>query len=178
MKQVSWAQLLPSGPSIKARDGRSYTFEAGPIIAAFEANNAPLAVDYEHGQDIAAPKGQAAPAAGWIVQLQNRGSELWGLVEWTEKAASFLAEGAYRYVSASFHHDAAHRITRLYGAGLVNRPAFAIEPLRLEPPEPAILQHAAELARQAEAYQAEQSALGREIPIALAVAHINETRTF
>lgn len=176
MTPVSWAQLLPAGPAISMRDGRSYTFEAGPVIEAFKANNGPLAVDYEHGQEHRAQQGLEAPAAGWIVELQSRAADLWGLVEWTEKAASYVAEGAYRYLSASFSHDG-KRITRLQGAGLVNRPGFVLEPLRLEPPEAAIRRQAAELARLAQTYQAEQSALGKHIPIALAVAHVTQTRS-
>lgn len=131
-----WVELFPVGSKIIARDGRSWNYEPQKLIKAFAANNAPLPIDYEHGQDHLAIKGHAAPAAGWIVELQDRGGALWGKVEWTKKAAKLIIERAYRFISPAFTHQKDGEITRLLGAGLVNRPALEMTALSREQQSP------------------------------------------
>ncbi|NKC02381.1 hypothetical protein HED55_00225 [Ochrobactrum haematophilum] len=58
---IQWAQLLPAGPHIDARDGRSWAYDHATVIAAFRANSGPLAVDYEHAQDLLAPRERPRP---------------------------------------------------------------------------------------------------------------------
>lgn len=127
-----WVQLLPAGPRIRARDGRSWSFSPETVLAAFRANNGPLAIDYEHAQDLVAPHGQPAPAAGWVVALEDRGGAIWGQVEWTATAAQMIVERAYRFLSPAMRHTKDGVITRLAGAGLVNRPALEMTALSRE----------------------------------------------
>lgn len=169
---IQWAQLLPVGPRIDARDGRSWTYDPATVIAAFRANSGPLAVDYEHAQDILAPKGTPAPAAGWLVTKEERDGSLWGNIEWTERAAQLIAARAYRYLSPSIRHDAERRITDLNGAALVNRPALYLEPLDIATRDEDAARIGLSIASRAQAYQREQTALGRSITISQAVAAV------
>ena len=129
-----WVEMFPAGPEIAARDGRRWTADADAVIAAFVANNGPLPIDYEHGQDILAERGEAAPAAGWIVELQNRLGAVWARVEWTVRAAAMIAAREYRFISPAFNTTKDGRITRLLGAGLVNRPAIEMKALSRNQP--------------------------------------------
>lgn len=127
-----WVQLFPAGSELKARDGRRWIADPDAVVTAFASNRGPLAIDYEHGQDHLAAKGLEAPAAGWIVQLENRGGAVWGRVEWTDKAAAMVAAREYRFLSPAFNYLKNGKITRLIGAGLVNRPAFEMTALSRE----------------------------------------------
>lgn len=124
-----WVHLLPSAPNINARDGRRWTYEPQIVIDAFAANNGPLPIDYEHGQDILATEGHPAPAAGWIEQLEIRDGGIWGRVDWTAEAIKLIAGRAYRFLSPSFAHLETGEILYLLGAGLVNRPALEMTAL-------------------------------------------------
>lgn len=130
----AWVQLFPAGPELVARDGRRWIADPAAVIAAFASNRGPLPIDYEHGQDHLAVRGEAAPAAGWIVALEDRGGEVWGQVEWTERAAAMIAAREYRFLSPAFNHEKGGRVTRLLGAGLVNRPALEMTALSRETP--------------------------------------------
>ncbi|MEN5278706.1 phage protease [Brucella sp. TWI432] len=130
-----WIELFPAGPKIKARDGREWTLEPSRVLAAFEANRGPLAIDYEHAQAHKAPKGEEAPAAGWIVGLEERAGGIWGHVEWVAKAARQIVDREYRFISPDFNHDRNGLISRLNGAGLVNRPALVLSALAHEQPQ-------------------------------------------
>jgi len=169
---TQWAQLLPAGPRIEARDGRWWTYTPEAVILKFVANEGPLAVDYEHAQDLLAPKGEPAPAAGWVLSMQERDGSLWGRIEWTERAAKLISEKAYRFLSPSIRYDNNRRITGLNGVALVNRPALYLEPLDLtnRDEDAARIGHA--IASRAQAYQQEQTALGRSITISQAVAAV------
>jgi phage I-like protein len=124
-----WVELFPAGPEIQARDGRKWTADPAAVLASFQANNGPLAIDYEHGQDILAENGQEAPAAGWIIELDDRAGAVWAKVEWTARAAKMIAEREYRYLSPAFNHTKDGRVSGLLGAGLVNRPALVMTAL-------------------------------------------------
>lgn len=128
-KPPEWVELLPRGPRLVARDGREWTLNPDVVLAAFAANRAPLAIDYEHAQDHLAPKGQMAIAAGWINKLENRSGSVWGQVEWTAAAAQQIASKEYRFLSPSMRHTRDGVITRLAGAALVNRPALEMTAL-------------------------------------------------
>lgn len=130
-----WIELFPAGPELNARDGRRWTAAPEDVLAAFNANNAPLPIDYEHGQDHLATQGHEAPAAGWIVELENRNGAVWGRVEWTDRAAAMIAAREYRFVSPAFNTLKNGKITRLLGAGLVNRPALEMTALSRETPQ-------------------------------------------
>jgi len=123
--------LMPAG-NIIARDGRTFVNDdPAAIVAAFNANNADLPIDLEHASEIKAPKGEAAPAVGWIKKLVARDGGIAAVVEWTEDGARYLTSKAYRYISPAFAHDKAspYRIKRIVSAGLTNQPAFHLPAL-------------------------------------------------
>lgn len=124
-----WIQLLPAGPSIEGRDGRKWRCaDPQALVAAFNAQKGPLAVDYEHAVDLA-PKGQATPASGWIEELEVRDGALWGRTDWTPKARNAIRDREYRFISPVFAHTATGDITAMIGAALVQRPNLQLQAL-------------------------------------------------
>lgn len=115
-------QLLPFG-EVKSKNGTFKVDESSlkSIITAFEAETNDLVVDYEH-QTL---KGVTAPAAGWIKELVNKGQDgLWARVEWTPKAAEFLKNKEYRYLSPVILLTKDKKAVRLHSAALTNTPAI------------------------------------------------------
>jgi phage I-like protein len=123
-----WVHLVPAG-TFMGRDGRGPYRLADPaaVIEASrrQAGQREIPVDYEHQIDFAAKNGQPAPAAGWIKGLQARADGIWGLVDWTPKAALHIAEREYRYISpviTTKRDGPVSTITGLLRAALVNTP--------------------------------------------------------
>lgn len=167
---VLWANIMPKGPNLVARDGRRWTYSPAEVISAFAANQGPLPVDYEHSQD-RMPKGEPAPAAGWIIGMDERDGALWGKIEWTDRAATMIREREYRFLSASMQLDQGGRVIGLNGAGLVNRPALPVA--ALDPDQTGEIEREARaLASKAQVYQIEQAAMGRAITISEAVTTV------
>lgn len=126
-----WVELLPAGDVIAGRDGRVWRNPAPQaVVDAFLQRNIDLVIDWEHASEHRAPKGEDAPAAGWIKELELREGAIWGQVEWTEKAMGQLQRKEYRFLSPVFlftRDD--HRIVRLTSAGLTNQPNLALKAL-------------------------------------------------
>lgn len=113
-------QLLPAG-SVVGRDGRAWlNSHPGVVLSAFNTHGGPLAIDYEHASE--KDTGAPAPASGWITALEDRGGEIWGTVEWTERAANMIAAKEYRFLSPVFYFDEAMNVVAMKGAGLTNQP--------------------------------------------------------
>lgn len=129
-------QLLPAG-TFRAQDGRPVECPAWVLDEA----NAPMVlaqaqrrinrfvIDYEHQTQQAEHNGQPAPAAGWFdsANLVFRPGE--GLfasaVEWTPRAAEFIRNKEYRYISAVFGYDKQTGVVLfLICAALTNTPAL------------------------------------------------------
>jgi phage I-like protein len=112
-------QLLPAGV-INTVDGRGpYTADIPALAAAFSDR---LPIDENHATDLAGPRGEPAPARGWIVGLEARADGLWAKVEWNESGKALLADKAYRGISPVIAHDASGKITAILRASLVNNP--------------------------------------------------------
>ncbi len=87
-----------------------------------------LVIDYEH-QTLS---GGVAPAAGWIGDLKDGGSE--GLIgtslAWTDKARAHIEADEYRYISPVFAFNHLDKVTgrpvrmALFNAALTNEPFF------------------------------------------------------
>lgn len=122
-----WVKLMPAG-TFRPNDPRQgWTLrDPAAVIAASLASAAGgmLPIDYDHAVDLAAPQGRQAPAAGWMTQLQARADGIWAQVEWTDAGARAVAAREYRFLSPSFLHAKDGTVTRILGAGLVNRPAL------------------------------------------------------
>ncbi len=119
--------MLPSG-NFASRDGRGpYRVEnAAAVIEASRryAGSRQIPIDYEHQTMKAANNGQPAPAAGWIDALQARTDGIWGRVNWTKRAAEFLARREYRYFSPTFLHAPDGTIASIINGALTNTPAL------------------------------------------------------
>jgi phage I-like protein len=128
-----WVELLPRGPRLTGIDGRAWTLDdPQKLIAAFNRRNLSLPIDFEHAQFVKAPKGESAPAAGWIEALEIRDGKTFGRVIWTAKGAEALNSREYRYLSPAMAHDAQRNVMEILGAGLVNRPNFQLAALNNE----------------------------------------------
>lgn len=116
--------VLPAGPEVEGRDGRKWRLEDPEGVAAASLDGMrDIPIDWEHASDIKAPKGEEAPAAGWINRLEVRDGALWGKVEWTERGAAQVAAREYRYLSPLFAHTVKDRVIKqVLSVALTNNP--------------------------------------------------------
>lgn len=125
-----WVELIPAG-RVVGRDGRSWNnSQPQGILAAFTALAMELPVDLEHSTELKAPKGEPAPAAGWIRELADRDGAIWGRVEWNQLGQDLVAGRQYRYLSPVilFHPDSGI-IAGLTSVALTNRPNLTLPAL-------------------------------------------------
>lgn len=116
-------QIIPYGHHTTDKGDFVLDEEAmAAVMADLAGMENDMVIDYEH-QTL---YGGEAPAAGWIKKLVNKGSEgLWAVVEWTERAAGYLANKEYRYLSPVFlKRKSDGHVTRLINAALTNAPAI------------------------------------------------------
>lgn len=72
-------------------------------------------------------KGAAAPAAGWIDQIEVRDDGIWGHVQWTARAKEMLAAKEYSFISPTSIFDPTTReVQIILRAALVNDPAVEL----------------------------------------------------
>jgi len=128
---TSWTQVAKTGSFVSENYGK---FEITPAMLAEMVTNfeaIPRAhVDYDHlsTQEIVAP--EQSKAAGWFTKLETRvgGTQLWGLVEWTKRAAELIKNREYRFISPTFKKIAKSKETgnpigaRLICAAITNTP--------------------------------------------------------
>ncbi|XDF79523.1 phage protease [Aliivibrio fischeri] len=125
-----WVQILPSGPDIQGLDGRSWKSKSPEaLVHAFNKLKMPMVVDYEHGQELKAPNGEEAPAAGWIEELEVRNGELWARVDWTERAKTAINAREYRFLSPAFSYNDQREIMSFSSVGLTNKPNLVMQAL-------------------------------------------------
>lgn len=120
-KAPTHIHLLPAG-EIRTVDGRGpyRVRDVEALIRTSMAGGARLVLDENHATDLAAPRGESAPARGWIVGLQSRADGIWGEVEWTEEGRRLVADKAYRNISPAIRHLADGTVTGVLRASLVN----------------------------------------------------------
>ncbi len=119
-----WVELIPAGQTIKGRDGREFVNDNPQgIVDVFAANGAPLPLDLEHATELKAPNGDAAPAVGWIEELQIReGGAIWGRIDWTDQGRQLVSSRAYRYLSpVLLLPKGKNTIVGIDSAGLTNK---------------------------------------------------------
>lgn len=133
-----WIQVFPMGPEIKARDGRRWTLtNPQDVLDAFARNNADLPADINHATEILGPKGEDAPAYGWIKEFAIRDGLVMARVDWTAEGSALIAGKKYRYVSPAFTHTQDGRITGVRSIALVTQPALDMPALaNLQPTAP------------------------------------------
>ncbi|MFV1934920.1 phage protease [Phaeobacter gallaeciensis] len=129
-----WIQLTPPGPHLTGRDGRQWRLtNPDAVVAEFARNRADLPVDFEHATQVKGAKGDAAPAVGWIKELEARNGAIWGRVEWNDAGRNSIASKGYRYVSPVFTFTkAAKEIRKMISAGLTNQPNLELAALNTE----------------------------------------------
>lgn len=120
-----WIHLCPAG-EIRTRDGRGpyRIVDPAQVIAASLQAGQKLVLDDNHSTDLASPEGRAAPARGWIVELQARDTGVWGRVEWTEAGRQMVESREYRGISPVIGHHKDGRVAAILRASLVNQPNF------------------------------------------------------
>ncbi len=134
-----WLHLVPAG-EFRGNDGRGpyrLTDPAAAIAASSKAGK--LVLDENHATDLAAPRGESAPARGWIVELQSRDDGIWGRVDWTPPGAQLMRDRAYRGVSPAIQVDAkTGRVLAVLRASLTNAPNLPLTSLHHQQQEPAV----------------------------------------
>lgn len=125
-----WVELVPAGVII-GRDGRRWINDRpDSIIEAFNTDGKDMVIDWEHASIHKAPRGDQAPASGWITALQNRNGAIWGRVEWTATGRQAVTSRSYRYISPTFVFEReTNRIIQLLNAGLTNSPNLKLAAL-------------------------------------------------
>lgn len=129
-----WVQLLPAGTS-RGKDGRGpFRVEDPDAIIAnsikLAANTGGmLAVDYNHSTDLAAPDGKPSPAAGWVMRMENRNGEVWGLVEWTPTGLLAVRNREYRFLSPVIMHTPDGVVRSVARAAVTNDPNLTMAAL-------------------------------------------------
>lgn len=120
-----WLHLIPAG-EVRTNDGRGpYRVDNVPALMAWSLKAGDkLVLDENHATDLAAPRGEEAPARGWIVELQQRQDGVWGRVEWTDAGRAKVAAREYRGVSPVIAHRKDGTIVGLLRASLTNKPNF------------------------------------------------------
>lgn len=117
-----WMLLFKAGWG-QLGDGTKFLVDqtAFDLLKAFIASQGnEIHFDYEH----ASLDKTAAPAAGWIKELVwEEGIGIRARVEWTAKAAEFIANKEYKYFSPVFYvRKSDSRISGLDSVALTNRP--------------------------------------------------------
>lgn len=115
-------KLFPLG-LVKSRKGDFLvdTEAYNSIVNHFKEHNVDIPIDYEHQtlQDV------QAPAAGWIKDLSMKPDGVYATVEWTDKAAQYLASKEYRYLSPVVNvRESDRKALMLHSVALTNAPAI------------------------------------------------------
>ncbi len=135
-KAPEWVEMIPPGPYVRGLDGREWLFNADSqqlVLSSFTGRGIDLPIDWEHATQHRAPKGEAAPASGWIKQLEIREGALWANVAWTPGADTQITTRQYRFISPVFDYvESTGQIVRLVSAGLTNTPNFTMTALNQE----------------------------------------------
>lgn len=122
-----WVELIPRGPRLTGRDGRQFDLpDPNVVVNAFKRR---LPFDTCHATHF---PGIAAPAVGWIEQLEVREGAVWGRVAWTPRGRSHLENHEYRFVSPVLQIDPTEdvpRVVALASAGLTNNPNLDLQAL-------------------------------------------------
>lgn len=127
--------LIPAGQSVRGRDGRTWRFSNPEgVVAAFNQLGQELPIDLEHATELKGPKGEPAPAVGWIKKVGVVGGALHAIdYSLTEQGRQLIATQAYKYLSPAILYEGASREIRgISSVGLTNKPNFDLPALNRE----------------------------------------------
>ena len=119
-----WVHVLPvTEGGLETVDGRGpyYVRDAKAIISASMADGE-IPIDQDHATAKAAPRGEQAPARGWISEMAIRDGGIWGKVRWTPEGRELVATQAYRRLSPVIRHRLNGDVIAVREVSLVNRP--------------------------------------------------------
>lgn len=99
-----WYHLVPRGEFAHSESGTMQVLDDAALVSLVNrfkaASAAPgfagLLIDQEH---FSYDPGKSSEAYGWIKEVENRDSGLWGRVEWTDLGQSALANKRYKFLS-------------------------------------------------------------------------------
>lgn len=133
-------ELIQAGQQLVGRDGRSWiNDEPVGVVAALNRRGIDLVVDFEHASEIKAPKGDEAPAAGWVAvnSLESReDGSVWGRVSWTPRGRAAVENREYRYLSPALNVEKfTGRVRSISSIGLVNKPNLFNKALNFQQPK-------------------------------------------
>lgn len=132
-------RLVPIG-AVSGRDGRQWINDnPEQVVHQTQALNkgVDIVVDVEHASEHKAPKGDPAPAVGWIkpTSLQIEDGHITGEIIWNE-SDNPVARREYRYLSPVFLFDKeTNAIIALKSVGLTNNPNLIMGALNQQSPE-------------------------------------------
>lgn len=115
-------RLLPLG-HVKSQKGDFYVDDESVelICRQFKDRALDLPIDYEH-QTL---KDMQAPAGGWIKDIYKGADALMAKVRWTDRAAEYLKNREYRYLSpVVLTRKSDKKVVSLHSAALTNTPAI------------------------------------------------------
>jgi phage I-like protein len=127
-------ELVPAGVTVAGRDGRSWK-NTNPEQAALNSMKrlVKLPIDENHATDLAAPKGGASPAFGWITALNADGrGAIFADVEWTPRGAEAVKNKEYGFISPVFLYSKEGEINCILRAALTNSPNLELPALNAE----------------------------------------------
>jgi phage I-like protein len=130
----SSVELIPAGALIQGRDGRKWKNSQPHKVALNSmARLSRLVIDENHATDLAAPKGGASPAMGWMTNLRAvEGGSIHADVEWTKRGEQAVLNKEYSFISPVFLHDEQGEITVVLRAALTNSPNLSLPALNSE----------------------------------------------
>ncbi|MGD8172146.1 phage protease [Vibrio sp. TRT 21S02] len=121
-----WLPMIPAG-LFAGVDGRMWNNSHPDAVVASFQKKRPF--DVEHSTQLKAPKGEPAPAVGWILKLENRDGEIWGYIEWNEDGDEYVNGKKYAFYSPAFDHLKDGTVTALASSGLTNDPNLNVPSL-------------------------------------------------
>lgn len=126
-----WIHIMPAGPLVEARDGRS--FQVIDLLGVAAKTELPLVIDWDHESEWGKTR-----AGGWVEELRVQDSAdgempragIWGRTTWTPEGEADVAARAYRFLSpvlilASESRD----VQQIVSVAMTNRPALRMHGL-------------------------------------------------
>lgn len=126
-----WLPMIPAG-TFTGRDGRSWVNNNPDAIIRASLAYPKLPFDIEHATELKGPKGEEAPAYGWIDEYRVSDGVVEAHVTWTDDGAAQLRARKYLYYSPAFRFTADGQVTRLSSAALTNKPNLDLPALNSE----------------------------------------------
>jgi len=127
-----WMHLLPAG-TFGTRNGLG-PFRADDLQGIIRASMADgkLVIDINHSTDLKAPKGEEAPAVGWITEMQAREDGIWGRTDFNRAGRHAMTEKHYRSQSPVIDSTKDGRVLRILRVALTNTPNLTLTTMHSE----------------------------------------------